>query len=161
MIVQTPSRPSWEQWAIGIATAVAMRADCTRRRVGAVVLDADRRVLSVGYNGAPPEAPGCLTAAGCPRGSMTHADLAPDSAYTGPGVAHPCVAIHAEENAIMYSDPVRRRGGWMAITDAPCPGCQRLLKGSGLAAAFWFNSSVEATHGGQVAPMLNVLHLGG
>lgn len=125
------------EWALRIAETVALRADCTRRQVGAVVLDVDRRVIGVGYNGAAPGEPGCLTEAGCPRGALTHEELPPDSAYTGHGVAAPCTAIHAEENALMYSDPVRRKGGTMAVSAPPCPGCKRLLMGSGLSRVFW------------------------
>ena len=39
-------RPDWHAWGVGIATAVAARADCTRRRVGAVVFDEANRILS-------------------------------------------------------------------------------------------------------------------
>ncbi|MBK7273207.1 MAG: hypothetical protein IPI13_08540 [Actinomycetales bacterium] len=45
--------------------------------------------------------------------------------------------IHAESNALLFADPVRRRGGWIAITHPPCPGCQKLLANSGLATAIW------------------------
>jgi dCMP deaminase len=128
-------RPSWDEWALGLAGAVAARADCTRRQVGAVVLDADRRVLSVGYNGAPPGARGCLTAGACPRGRQTGAQVPPGSSYdTGPGS---CIANHAEANALLYSDPLRRRGGTLYVTHEPCGGCSRLLAGSGLSRAVW------------------------
>lgn len=124
-----PSRPSRETWALGIATAVATRADCSRRKVGAVIFDTDWRVLAVGYNGAQPGGPSCL-AGQCPRGLS---DVAPGSSYdTGSGS---CIAIHGEANALLYSDPMRRRGGVIAITDKPCGGCLRLLLGSGLALA--------------------------
>ena len=45
----------------GVAEAVAQRADCTRRRVGAVVFDGANRILSTGYNGAPAGRLGCLS----------------------------------------------------------------------------------------------------
>ena len=47
------TRPGWHDWGVGIAYAVAQRADCTRRRVGAVVFDEANRILATGYNGAP------------------------------------------------------------------------------------------------------------
>ena len=128
-------RPGWDDWALEIALAVATRADCTRRQVGAVILDQDWRVLSVGYNGAPSGAPGCLTMGACPRGRQNAAQVAPGSSYdTGAGS---CIAVHAEANAIMYADPIRRRGGLLAITDEPCDGCRRLIAGSGVARVVW------------------------
>lgn len=130
-------RPDWDAWAIGIATAVAARADCTRRQVGAVVLDVDHRVLSVGYNGAPAGDPGCATAGACPRGRRSAADVAPGSSYdTGPGS---CIALHAEQNALLYADPWRRQGGLLAVTDEPCGGCRRFILGSGVARVVWPN----------------------
>ncbi|MEJ7648572.1 MAG: hypothetical protein WKF57_05895 [Nakamurella sp.] len=121
------TRPDWTQWALGLAKAVATRADCSRRQVGAVILDDEHRVLSVGYNGAAPGGLSCL-AGQCPRGLS---DVAPGSSYdTGAGS---CISIHAEANALLFSDPIRRRGGLIDITDEPCDGCLRLLLGSGLA----------------------------
>lgn len=61
------SRPDWVQWALGVAKAVAERGDCSRRQVGAVILDSDRRICGAGYNGTYAGAPGCLEGA-CPRG---------------------------------------------------------------------------------------------
>lgn len=63
-------RPSWASYFLGIAEAVgpgpAGRADCTRRKVGAVITR-DNRIVSCGYNGAPAGEGSCL-AGDCPRG---------------------------------------------------------------------------------------------
>lgn len=135
MTEQTAYRQPWALWGLGIAEAVSGRADCTRRKVGAVVFDSTNRVLSVGYNGAPAGQPGCLSAGACPRGRLSAAEVAPGSSYdTGAGS---CIAVHAEANALMYSNADRRRGGWIAITDEPCGGCLRLLLGSGLSSAVY------------------------
>lgn len=130
------SRPGWRAWGVGIAAAVARRADCTRRQVGAVIFDAENRILSTGYNGAPAGRTGCL-AGGCPRGALGHDELPPDAPYEDPNSPGFCISIHAESNALLFADPVRRRGGWIAITHPPCPGCQKLLANSGLATAVW------------------------
>ena len=58
--------PGWDDYFLGIATAVAARAKCTRRRVGAV-LTIDHRIIATGYNGAAPGEDDCLMGA-CPRG---------------------------------------------------------------------------------------------
>jgi dCMP deaminase len=135
LTISGPSRPSWDEWALGVAQAVAARADCTRRRIGAVILDEGRRVIATGYNGAPAGTPGCLSAGACPRGRLTHAELPKDSPYVGTDA--PCTAIHAEENALLYSNQRERVGATMYVTDAPCPNCRRLIRGSGLAQVVW------------------------
>src|ERR1700742_4392945 len=62
-------RPTWVDYFLGIADAVAVRADCTRRKVGAVVVDAKtKHIIATGYNGAAPGEPGCLSDGACPRG---------------------------------------------------------------------------------------------
>ncbi len=51
--MKSGSRPSWETYFMEITTLVAKRSTCLRRAVGAVIVK-DKRVLSTGYNGAPP-----------------------------------------------------------------------------------------------------------
>ena len=48
MTTEFTTRPGWHDWGVGIAYAVAQRADCTRRRVGAVVFDEANRILATG-----------------------------------------------------------------------------------------------------------------
>lgn len=121
-------RPSFDEYFLGIAQAVAARADCTRRQVGAVLVK-DNHVIGTGYNGAPSGEPGCLTAGACPRGQQSKDAVAPGSSYdTGAGS---CVALHAEQNAVLHA--VRSpRGASIYITDEPCDGCARFLRGAGV-----------------------------
>ncbi len=105
---------------------MANRADCSRRQVGAVLVDQDNRLVSTGYNGSPPGGPSCLQGE-CPRGTSS---VAPGSSYdTGPGS---CIALHAEQNAILWAEPERRRGATLYCTDKPCTGCSRLIAGVGI-----------------------------
>lgn len=121
-----PARPDWDTYFLGIATAVAARADCTRRKVGAVIITPDKRIVSTGYNGAPTGGPSCLKGE-CPRASSGVPGL---SSYdTGPGA---CIALHAEANALLYADRADRIGSTLYITCEPCDGCMRLIKGSGI-----------------------------
>lgn len=121
-------RPSWEEYYLDIARAVAKRADCTRRKVGAIIVLGDR-IVSTGYNGAPSGRPGCLTAAACPRGRLTSEEVAPGSSYdTGAGA---CIALHAEQNAILRAG-LEARGATLYLTHEPCDGCARLIRGAGI-----------------------------
>jgi len=140
------ARPTWREHFLDIAQTVAKRADCSRRKVGAVLVK-NNRIVSTGYNGSPPGKPGCLTDGACPRAKSdvlygssydtgpgacprAKSDVLYGSSYdTGPGA---CIALHAEQNAIIYSSPEQREGATLYITDVPCDGCKRLITGSGI-----------------------------
>lgn len=125
------TRPDWDSYFLRMASSVAARADCTRRKVGAVVV-MDRRVVSTGYNGTPSRGQaGCLDGR-CPRGRLTHDELPGYSAYDGPGA---CIAIHAEDNALRDAQLrvpsfVMDRGAVLYVTDEPCSQCWALLRGT-------------------------------
>lgn len=124
-------RPDWDNYYLGIVQAVAVRADCTRRKIGALIVDYNNRPLGQGYNGAPPGKPGCLSMGACPRGRMSKNEVLPGSSYdTGAGS---CIAVHAEINAIL--DAGGRRaclGATLYITDKPCDGCARIIEAAGI-----------------------------
>lgn len=135
------TRPSWNDYFLGIAAAVAARADCTRRQVGAVLVR-DHRILSTGYNGAPAGEPGCASAGACPRGQS---GVPTRSQYkTGLGA---CIAVHAEDNALRYArqhpandyadKPFLTLRTTMYVTCEPCPGCYRLLEEAGVTHITW------------------------
>jgi dCMP deaminase len=156
------SRPDWDDWALGITRAVSERGDCTRRKVGALILAEDHGPVSFGYNGAEPGGKSCL-AGDCPRGRHYSVDrlvfregerywepfcstctvpwecpdaVAPGSSYdTGPGA---CIGVHAEINALLQvSDRSRLQGATMYITDAPCEGCLKIIKNTAISRIVW------------------------
>ncbi|WP_392465859.1 hypothetical protein ACF3NS_10100 [Arsenicicoccus cauae] len=45
------ARPDWDTYFLEVADAVAVRAGCRRRQVGAVIVSEDRRIISTGDNG--------------------------------------------------------------------------------------------------------------
>lgn len=117
-------RPSWDEYFGIVAGAIASRSDCERSKVGAVVVK-DGRIVGTGYNGAPAGWPGC---ASCPRRTS---DCEPGSSYdTGPGS---CVALHAEANALIYTDRTDLQGATLYLTRKPCDGCAKLIAGAGIA----------------------------
>lgn len=126
------TRPGWDDYFLGIAQAVAARADCSRRQIGAILVNKNNRHRGSGYNGGPSKGLSCLKGE-CPRGRSN--TVAPGSSYdTGDGV---CVAIHAEQNLIMDTTMEERTGGTIYITDAPCEGCFRMITGSGVVRVVW------------------------
>lgn len=117
-------RPTIDEYYLGIATAVAARAECTRRQVGAVIVN-EMAIVATGFNGAPPGEPSCLDGA-CPR---AHSDVSPGSGYAASG----CVAIHAEANAIIRAGRERCLGATLYVTHEPCDLCAPLVRAAGIA----------------------------
>src|SRR5205823_5210655 len=121
-------RLGWHDWALGIAEAVATRTDCTRDKVGAVILDADHRVIATGYPGVAPAARGCLEGA-CPRGRLTPEELPHGVPYdTGPGR---CISTHAEVNAMLQAGG-KFDGSTIYVTRQPCVSCMKIISNSGI-----------------------------
>lgn len=113
------SRPTWDEYFIGIARAVAARSDCERDKVGAVAVKA-HRIRATGYNGAPAGLPGCAT---CPR---RVSNCAPGSSYDN------CVAVHAEANALLHADREDLVDATLYVTREPCISCSKLIQGAGI-----------------------------
>ncbi len=127
------ARPDWDTYFLTGTTWVATRADCRRRKVGALIVKSNR-ILATGYNGAEPGGKSCL-AGQCPRGLKSKQEVTPGSSYdTG---ASACIALHAEQNAIMYCSREDRIGATIYVTDEPCDGCMRMIKGSGVIRVVW------------------------
>lgn len=127
MTDKTHERLNWDDYGLKVAEATALRADCTRRKVGAVLMAADHSIISVGYNGGPSKGPSCLKGE-CPRGRLTHEQLAADSPYdSGSGT---CVALHAEWNVLLRTDWHKFDGSTLYVTEEPCHICKNLIAGT-------------------------------
>lgn len=114
--------PSWDDYFQGIAESVARRADCTRRRVGTVIVKKNR-IVATGYNGSPAGGGSCLKGE-CPRGLDLTTPSTPD--YSN------CIAIHSEANALLYADRDKCEGATLYCTDQPCDSCWKLIQGAGI-----------------------------
>ncbi len=134
--------PSWDQYFLDIAQAVAARAKCTRRRVGAVLVGDDHRIIATGYNGAAPGRPDCLEGA-CPRGRLSYDEVPGLGDYDRPGAPGFCIAIHAEMNAMLFATR-DTKGATAYITDEPCPGCRKALSAAGIVRAVWPDGELDA-----------------
>lgn len=121
-------RPDWDDYFLAIAEVVSHRADCVRRQVGAVIVK-HNRIVSTGYNGAPAGEDGCLSNGACPR---AHSLTKPYTNYDDPKSPGYCIAVHAEANALLYADRANTEGATLYCTDAPCGGCDKLIRGAGI-----------------------------
>lgn len=126
-------RPSWDDYFLGIADAVAARGECVRSQVGAVLVR-DNRIVATGYNGVEAGEPSCLDGI-CPRAQVQERNLPYDE--DGPGR---CIAFHAEDNAITDA---YRRGLSVSfshcsiyVTREPCERCAGMLRMIGVRAVW-------------------------
>ena len=125
------SRPAFDDIYMELAVNLARRSHCIKRHVGAV-LTKDTRIISIGYNGPPSGTHNCdeeWPGVGCPRDSKGGCSL----------------AIHAEQNAILYA--VRNKtaveGATLYITLSPCLACARIIYSMGITRVIYLNSYAE------------------
>jgi dCMP deaminase len=117
-------RPTWDEYFMNIAKVVAMRSNCMKRKVAAIIVK-DRRVISTGYNGTPRGAKNC-NEGGCPRcNGMAESGTALDE----------CLCCHGEENAITQAayHGTSLKGATLYTTFAPCLLCTKMIINSGIA----------------------------
>lgn len=110
-----------------IAEVVRTRADCLRRRVGAVIVK-DFRIVSTGYNGTPRGIKNC-TEGGCLRcllrsqGKLKRGEK-----------EESCICLHAEQNAIIQAAYLgtSTKGATLYATANPCSSCAKMLINAGI-----------------------------
>lgn len=117
------TRPTIDEYYLGIAQAVSARAECVRRKIGAVIVK-DDAIIGTGFNGAPPGERSCLDGA-CPRARK---DVVAGIGYAETG----CVAIHAEVNAIIRAGRERCLGATLYVTDTCCVLCAPIVRAAGI-----------------------------
>ncbi|QQL48464.1 deoxycytidylate deaminase [Mucilaginibacter ginkgonis] len=124
-------KPSFDYIFMNLATDLSKRSHCVKAHVGAV-LTKDTRIISVGYNGPPAGTHNCddeWPDTGCPRDSKGSCSL----------------ALHAEENAILYAvkNGAKLDGATMYTTLSPCLPCARLIFSAGITQVLYKNSYAE------------------
>jgi len=116
-------RPSWDAYFMSIAKVVALRSNCMKRKIAAIIVK-DRRVISTGYNGTPRGAKNC-NEGGCPRcNSMAQSGTALEE----------CLCCHGEENAITQAayHGTSLKGATLYTTYSPCLLCTKMIINSGI-----------------------------
>ena len=112
------SRPSWDEYFLGIAIWTSTRASCKHVRVGSVFVQ-DSRIIGTGYNGAPPGLKNCLDV-GCRKENLGF--NYGESMNTGR-----CIGVHSEVNALGHLTGMMNEGSTLYITVFPCHTCAKDL----------------------------------
>lgn len=133
-------RPEWNEYFLDISKAVGKRSTCLRRKYGAIIVK-DKIIISTGYNGAPRGEANCIDTGLCERQRL---GIKPGQNY------ELCVAVHAEQNAIINGDPEEMKGATAYIvgynadgtlaSGKPCLLCRRMLRNAMLDKVIYLES---------------------
>ena len=118
------SRPSWDDYFMGLAEEVAKRATCDRGRAGCLIVK-DKRIMATGYVGAPPDLPHCDEA-----GHLLRKVIDEEG-----NVRQHCVrTTHAEQNAICQAARygIALDGATLYCKMEPCRVCAMLIISVGI-----------------------------
>lgn len=124
-------RPEFDDIYMELAVNLAKRSHCIKRHVGAVLVK-ETRIISIGYNGPPADTHNCdeeFPETGCAKDSKGSCSL----------------AIHAEQNAIMYAvkNKASVEGSTLYVTLSPCISCARIIYSMGVEKVIYFKSYAE------------------
>jgi dCMP deaminase len=100
----------WDEFFLAIAQTVSEKSKDPSTKVGAVLVDDKKRLVSVGFNGFP-------------RGTEDSVDL-----YTNPEEKYLRV-LHAETNAMLFAD---RPGVELFVTHPCCSQCMAMAIQTGI-----------------------------
>lgn len=123
-MANTYQRPSWDDYFLEVAHAIAKRATCDRGRSGCVIAR-NKQLLVTGYVGAPAGLPHCDDD-GHQMKKVVHED--------GRETMHCVRTVHAEQNAICQAAKlgVAIDGATLYCRMTPCRTCAMLIINCGI-----------------------------
>lgn len=119
---------SWDEYFMGVALLAAMRSKDPNTQVGCCIVDAEKRILSTGYNGFP---------TGC-----SDDDFPWDR--TGEETKYPFV-VHAELNAILNAHGKNLVGARLYVALFPCNECAKAIIQSGIREVIYLSDKYANT----------------
>lgn len=120
---------SWNEYFMGIALLSAERSKDSNTQVGACIVNEERRIVSVGYNGMP---------SGCSDDEMPWER---EGAFLETKYPFVC---HAELNAILNSS-ASLRGCTLFVTLFPCNECAKAIIQSGIRHVVYLDNKYAGT----------------
>lgn len=120
---------TWDQYFMGVASLSALRSKDPNTQVGACIINPDKRIIGIGYNGLPQ----LLSDDEFPWAK--DGDLQ-DTKYP--------YVVHAEANAILNATQ-SLKNGVCYVTLFPCHECTKLLIQSGIKELVYQENKYENT----------------
>ena len=126
---------NWEEYFMGVAVLSSMRSKDPSTQVGACIVNAEKRIVGIGYNGLPQ---------GCDDKEFPW-----DRDGEFINTKYPYV-VHAEPNAILNST-TSLKGCTLYVTLFPCHECTKLIIQSGITKIIYMDSKYEGTDSDKAA----------
>ena len=126
----------WDAYFMGVAELSAQRSKDPNTQVGACIVSQDKKILSVGYNGAP--------------NGYDDKDMPWDREgdFINTKYAYVC---HAELNAILNNKGSNLEGSTLYVDLFPCNECAKAIIQSGIKEIVYKSDKYEGTDGNIVS----------
>lgn len=132
-------RLSWDETFISLAVLISKRAACRFHETGVVLVDENKRIISLGYNGPTTGDDHCLEV-GCAK-----VDGDPKT-----GKLKRCRGAHAEINGIINCQDTRRlRGATLYTVVFPCYDCMKAMNNVGISEIIYLEKYERIQTGGE------------
>ncbi len=131
---------SWDEYFMGIAILSAQRSKDSNTQVGACIVNEEKKIVSVGYNGMP---------TGCDDDQMPwerEGDSSLDTKYP--------FVCHAELNAILNSSISRLKNCTLYVTLFPCNECAKAIIQSGIKRVVYYENKYSSSESVQASVIL-------
>lgn len=126
---------SWDKYFMGVAVLSAMRSKDPNTQVGACIVNPQKRIVGIGYNGFP---------MGCDDDTFPWENKGSFLETKYPYV------VHAEPNAILNSIS-SLEGCTLYVTLFPCHECTKLVIQSGIKEIVYMDDKYEGTESDQAS----------
>lgn len=107
-------RPTKDRYWMNLLSGVSARASCPRRSTAALIVSDSNTLLASGYNGPPSGMDNCL-------------DVPCEGVGDKSGNTDRCIAVHAEQNAILQAGDRLLRAEVIYCSTYPCFVCAKLI----------------------------------
>lgn len=126
---------SWDQYFMGVALLSAKRSKDPNTQVGATLINKEKRIVGIGYNGFP---------------RHIDDDVFPWSESDKLSTSKYAYVVHAEANAILNAT-TPLKGATLYVTLFPCHECVKLLIQSGITEVVYYDDKYNNTESGIAA----------
>ncbi len=132
--------PTWHEYFMAIAKAVATRSKDPHRQTGCVIVNPALRIIATGYNGAP--------------------SGAADDTLNWDRPDKYDFMLHAELNALLH--PVGYvNDATLYVTGPPCAECLKAVAAAGIEYVYWLDEPMRMADGDYMAKAAYVAHVAG